>query len=411
MANIEARKNKDGVIVSYRIKVFKGRDSSGKRLKPYTTTFKPDPKWSESKVQKELQKAAILFEKQCKEGLVSDNKQLFGEYAEYVINLKEKNGLLKTTTAKLYRSLLNRIKPAIGFIKIQDLKPQHLNLFYEQLGKNGINLVTKENLSTKTILEYHRLIHTVLKQAVKETLVIYNAADGATPPKHKRKEANYFERKVLRRIRRYTLKFEPLMWQVAILLLMYTGGRRGEVCGLKIDKLNREDCMIHFCNNLLYTSEKGLFDDTLKTEASDRYISIDERLMNKIFELIDLKKQWAIELGDKWHKNDYLLSRPDGQPMRPDTMTWYLKKFSEKYNKIIREKNKTRKIPIEEFPHINPHAFRHSHVSTLLLNGVDPLSASKRVGHASPTTSFNMYGHIMKEADKRAADIFSDVMN
>ena len=103
--------------------------------------------------------------------------------------------------------------------------------------------------------------------------------------------------------------------------------------------------------------------------------------------------------------------RTDGQPMQPDTMTWYLKKFSEKYNKIIREKNKTRKIPIEEFPHINPHAFRHSHVSTLLLNGVDPLSASKRVGHASPTTSFNMYGHIMKEADKRAADVFSEVMN
>lgn len=411
MANIYPRRNKNNEITSFTIRVYRGRGSDGAQLKPYTTTFKPDPKWSEQKAEKEAQRAAILFEKQCKEGFVADNRQSFEDYADYVIEYREKNGLLKATTAKGYRTLLKRIKPAIGYIKLQDLKPQHLNLFYEQLSADGINIVTKKGLSTKTILEYHRCIHMILENAVKEMLVQYNVADRATPPKHKRKEANFFERQTLRRIRRYFLTFEPLVWQVTVLLLMYTGGRRGEVCGLKVDKINREECSIHFCNNLLYTPEKGLFDDTLKTASSDRFVTVEPFVMRKIDQLIELKKEWAKQMGNYWHKNDYLLCRPDGQPMRPDTVTLHLRDFEEKFNKIIEEKNKTRKIKIEPLPHLNPHAFRHTHVSLLLLSGVDPLTASKRVGHASPTTSYTMYGHIMKEADKRAAQIFSNALN
>ena len=84
MANIEARRNKDGKIISYRIKVYKGRDSNGKRLKPYTKTWKIPENWSDSKIQKELNRIATLFEEECKGGLVVDKRQTFSQYAEYV---------------------------------------------------------------------------------------------------------------------------------------------------------------------------------------------------------------------------------------------------------------------------------------------------------------------------------------
>ncbi len=38
MANITARKNEAGEIISYRIRVARGYDSSGKKLKPYEMT-------------------------------------------------------------------------------------------------------------------------------------------------------------------------------------------------------------------------------------------------------------------------------------------------------------------------------------------------------------------------------------
>lgn len=39
MANIQERRNKDGIIISFSIRVFRGRGTDGKQLKPYTTTF------------------------------------------------------------------------------------------------------------------------------------------------------------------------------------------------------------------------------------------------------------------------------------------------------------------------------------------------------------------------------------
>lgn len=42
-------------------------------------------------------------------------------------------------------------------------------------------------------------------------------------------------------------------------------------------------------------------------------------------------------------------------------------------------------------------------------NGVDSISISKRLGHAQPSTTTNIYAHIIEEADKKNADIIADV--
>ena len=171
MANIQERKNKYGKIISYSIRVHKGRDLNGKQLKPYAMTFKVDPTWSERKIQAELKKAVVLFEEQCKYGIVADNKQTFEKYAQYVLELKQRTGVKHRTIVR-YRELLERINPAIGHFKLANLKPQHLNSFYEQLSKDGMNKSTGGKLSNKTIIEHHRLIRTILSQAEKEMLVL-----------------------------------------------------------------------------------------------------------------------------------------------------------------------------------------------------------------------------------------------
>ena len=107
MANIQERKNKEGKIISYSIRVHKGRDANGKQLKPYTMTFKVEPNWSERKIQTELKKAVVLFEEQCKKGLIADNKQTFERYSNYVISLKERTGVKHRTIIR-YKELLKR---------------------------------------------------------------------------------------------------------------------------------------------------------------------------------------------------------------------------------------------------------------------------------------------------------------
>lgn len=54
-----------------------------------------------------------------------------------------------------------------------------------------------------------------------------------------------------------------------------------------------------------------------------------------------------------------------------------------------------------ELPKINPHAFRHSMATTLLANGMDIVGVSRRLGHAKPSTTVNIYAHRVGEGEVR----------
>jgi len=294
MANIRPRKNNEGKITSYQIRVYKGRDKNGKQLKPYTLAWTPEKEWSESKIQKELNKAAILFEEQCNAGGIADKKQTFELYADYVMDLKENVEMKKHRTIKRYKELLERINPAIGHMKIQDIKPQHLNKFYEQLRQPGMNMKTGGKLSDKTIREYHSVIHVILAKADEEMLVQYNAASKATKPKYKKKEANFLDIEDIQRILDCA-RSEPLKWQVALNLLVFTGGRRGEVAGIKIDKINFKENIIDISEALLYASDVGVYVDSTKNEYSKRLLKIPEEI-TKLVKLL-VKELQQMPLG------------------------------------------------------------------------------------------------------------------
>lgn len=407
MANIEARKNKDGKIVSYRIKVYKGRDKSGKKLRPDILTWKVPEGWSENKIQKELNRQATLFEDKCKTGLLVPSRQTFSEYASYAIEQKERNGL-KHQTIILYKSLMKRIDIAIGHIKLTDLRPQHLNNFYEQLAGDNMNLTTGEKLSNKSIIEHHRLIRTILALAEKEMLVQFNAADKATPPKNKRKEAKYLEIEEVKRVFEI-LKTEPIKWRTAITLLAATGCRRGELLGLKWHNVNFIEQQIFINNNILYTKERGIYEDTPKTESSIRYIKLPKETITLLKQYKKFYNEQKFAIGTKWiSEEDFVFTQENGLAMHPDSVTGYCKKLQEKYNKKMEEINETLpKSKKKRKIHLSPHIFRHSQASILIFMKVDPVTVSKRLGHAQVSTTSDIYSHIMKKADEGAAEIIS----
>lgn len=231
MANIQERRDKSGKLISYSIRVHRGRGADGKQLKPYTATFEVSPTWTEKSARKKAETFAATFEKECRAGITSDSRQKFQEYCDYVIGLKEQRGV-KHSTITSYRDLTGRIYPAIGHIKLRDLRADHLNALYLSLSKDGQNKRTGGRLSAKTIREHHRLISTVLEQALKEGLIPYNVANRAELPKVERKAVNYFQPEQIAAIGE-ALEAEPIKWKALTHLLLITGARRGEILGLK----------------------------------------------------------------------------------------------------------------------------------------------------------------------------------
>lgn len=158
MANKQPRYNKDGKLISYSIRVYRGRDADGKMLKPYTTTFKVKDTWSESTAEKKAEAFARDFERDCLEGKATDNRQTFHDYAEYVLREKEKEGVLKKSTLARYRDLTRRIYPEIGAIKLKDLRPQHLTNFYGKLQELGnIDRTAKPKPALSKVVDEKRL--------------------------------------------------------------------------------------------------------------------------------------------------------------------------------------------------------------------------------------------------------------
>lgn len=459
MANIQERRNKDGKLISYSIRIHRGYGPDGKQLKPWTATFEVSPTWTEKSAKKKAEAFAATFEKECREGTTTDSRQKFAEYCDYVIELKENRGVKHSTIVR-YRELTTRIYPAIGHIKLKDLRVDHLNSLYTALSQKGtrkggahaaarIDLAAylKENkltrteiakrsglaastvssivkgqpgsvqtataaatamglklekafsiqeddrpLSAKTVQEHHRLISTVLEQAVKEGLVPFNAASRADLPKVEHREVNYFQPEQVAAIRD-ALEQEPIKWKTLIHLFLITGARRGEILGLKWDKVDFDANRVYICNSILYSPDVGIYESSPKTERSKRFVSLPAETM----QLLRQYKAWQtaerLRLGEYYENQGFVFAQDNGKPMHPDSVTDWLNKFSTRHG----------------LPHINPHAFRHTMASMLYFNGVDSVSISKRLGHAQVSTTANIYAHVMEEADKKSAEILSDI--
>ena len=391
MANIQERRDKSGKLISYSVRVHRGRGSDGKQLKPWTAPFEVSPTWTEKSARKKAEAFAATFEKECREGVTSDSRLKFEEYCNYVIDLKEQRGIKHSTIVR-YKELAVRIYSAIGHIKLKDIRADHLNSLYTALAMSGQNKRTGEGLSAKTILEHHRLISTVLDQAEKEGLVPFNVAAKATLPRINKKEVNYFQPEQVAAIRD-ALEEEPMKWKVLTHIFLITGARRGEILGLKWSAVDFAGNRIHICNNILYSPDVGIYEDTPKTVTSDRWITLPDETIQLLRKYQVWQNTERLRLGEYYQNQNYLFAQDNGSPMHPDSVTDWMNKFSKRH----------------ELPHINPHAFRHTMASMLYFNGVDSVSISKRLGHAQVSTTANIYAHVMEAADRKNADILADV--
>ncbi|MBQ7001512.1 MAG: site-specific integrase [Oscillospiraceae bacterium] len=249
-----------------------------------------------------------------------------------------------------------------------------------------------EPLADKTILAYHRLISIILTQAEKEMLVPYNAAAKATPPKTAKKAPNYFQPETISEILK-ALEAEPLKWQLITHLLLVTGCRRGEIMGLKWDKVDFKNNRVTIDRALIVSPSKGVYESTTKT-SDIRYLNLPAETMVLLKQHKREQLRIQIANGDRWIYTGYVFTQDNGDRMNPDSITAWLNDFSKRHG----------------LPHINPHAFRHTVASVLLANGTDIVTVAAQLGHASANTTENFYAHIIEENKAKASECIADVL-
>lgn len=454
MASIQKIEGKKGI--SYKLVVDLGRDSDGKQIRK-TKTWRPDPSIKKNAIENEALKAAFEFEQSIKQGYVVDDRQTFEQYAAYVLELKERTGL-KHSTIESYKDLLKRINPSIGFMKLQDIRPQHLNRFYAELvtmrNENGKAkpkedirpLIKKTGMTQKGFAQLCGLSVKTIEAAGRGDIISEKNARKIAELLSVKPEKLFLILQDVSPLSNKTILehhrcIHTILTQAEKeMLVPYNAADKatppkvtkpevnyfqpGQIVDI-LEALESEPLKWRVITHLLivtgcrrgeiaglkwknvdFKNNKIRIDSTLlyskdsgiyenATKTGDtRFLKLPSETM----ELLEKYKEYWEDLkkknGDRWIDSGYVFTRDDGSAIFPDSITTWLARFSDRHG----------------LPHINPHAFRHTQASILISKGLDVVTVSKRLGHSRVSTTEDIYSHLIAEADADASDCIADVI-
>lgn len=299
---------------------------------------------------------------------------------------------------------MKRIVPAIGHIKLADLRPLHLNAFYQNLAEPGVNkqgkrdkhgkLAERKPLAPKTILEHHRLISKILNTAVRWELLDRNVAERADPPKVPYREQRCLDEKETKHMLSL-LSAEPIQYRTMITLLVFTGMRRGELCGLEWKDIDFENQTVTICRTSQYIGNKEFITKEPKTRSGIRKLTVGTAVCRLLKTYRTCQALERLKAGDKWVDTDRLFTQWNGMPIYPDTVTDWFAKFLKR----------------NDLPKVTLHSLRHSNATLMIAEGVDIRTVSNRLGHAQASTTLNIYAHALKSRDLDAAEKLDAALN
>ena len=379
--NIQERRNKDGKITSFRIRVFDHRDvTTGKQVFK-TLSVKYDSAKSENWNRKNAEKEGAVFEKSVQEFTATDSCVTFDKYTEYVLKIKAQSGLAKSTIHN-YGYSKRRLAPFIGHIQLKSLSPNALNRAYTEM--------VEADVPSKYVHELHVFVHMVLGMAFKEGIIPRNYASAATPPKGGREPVTAISEKVLAAfLNALYAGTDNYVYQVFFSLMLATGCRIGELCALPWNNVDWDEGRIHINQHFVHDETGRHIEKGCKTTAGERWLYLDDNIMKMLADYYEYYKVEALKYGTKWHigpKAVFSAPLKPGECIGPTTVRSWLKTFLKKNG----------------LPHINPHKFRHTSISLQLQAGISVPDAAKRAGHARPDVTMNLSnGYTLKTTQKR----------
>lgn len=311
------------------------------------------------------------------QNIVSDANTTLSQYATSVFMPRKQITLAEHTRDLWQRCLTLRILPRLGSKPLGEITSGIINDFL--LGCQS------EGLAIGTVRQYYGVLRQLFKMACQlDNAISSDPMLNVPRPRPKpdecvnppvdictESEIAYIEQ---------CLASEPLNWQALIALLIDTGMRIGECCGLywtDVD-LDRKTVTVHA--TLGYTPSRGIYRSLTKNKKS-RTVGISDEVVRILTILLRSRQNC---------KNPYVFTnaKSDG-PMNPQLPYKHLRNFQRKYG----------------IEHLHPHKFRHSFASIAITNGADVASVSAILGHSDQTVTLTRYTCATEQSIQRCSDI------
>lgn len=165
-----------------------------------------------------------------------------------------------------------------------------------------------------------------------------------------------------------------------VLILLKTGLRISELCGLTVQDLDFENHTLNI-NHQLLRNQEGYYIETPKTKCGIRKVPMSEEA-GKAFQRVLKRKKTGKGIVIDGYRN-FLFLNQKGMPMTACYYTSTLRNIVKKYNKYHDE----------PLPKITPHILRHTFCTRLAQKNMNPKNLQYIMGDSSIMITLNLYAH------------------
>ena len=165
-----------------------------------------------------------------------------------------------------------------------------------------------------------------------------------------------------------------------VLILLKTGLRISELCGLTKKDLDFENHAISV-NHQLLKDKDGYYIDEPKTKSGIRKVPMSDETEQAFQRVLKRKQKSNIKEIDGYR--NFLFLNTSGSPVHKQMYETILKRMVQKYNKTHEVK----------LPKITPHTLRHTFCTRLAQKNMNPKNLQYIMGHSNIMLTLNLYAH------------------
>ena len=315
---------------------------------------------------------------------------------------------VKPLTVQQYRSMSEtHIYPALGAVKLKDLKAPQLQRFYNQLAKDGkaarrknqktgkMEIVkTGEPLSAKTIRNIHDIISKALNTAVRQGMINENVSQRCTLPKVIHEEVKPLTEE---QQKEFLAAIQNHDYKNIFTLTMFTGLREGEAVGLTWDCIDFKKRSLKVYRQLQRTPGKwSEWRFAPLKNSKTRTIKLSPFVLQMLEKQKIQQRKDKLAAGELWsgfktieeQETDFVFTDARGEHLNSSVVYENFKKIAAQIG-----------IPAARF-----HDLRHTFAVNSLQCGDDPKTVQEALGHATAAFTLNVYGHVSERMQEEHAN-------
>lgn len=296
-------------------------------------------------------------------------------------------GRWRSTTRAFYQRHLRRILPALGHLRVRDVRRSTVEAFLSDLARTGA--------SRSTVSGVHRTLRALLASAVRDGVLEANPATAMrVPGPGSRAEAAWSAEELVA----FLDAAGKSRWYPLLRFLATTGCRISESAGLTWDRMDLEARTATIDRALVWHNGSHVWSEP-KTRRGRRRVPLDA-------ETAAVLRAWKADQaaerlahgagwGKGWADHDLVFTTPTGAPIDPPGVRKVMRRVA-------------RMAGIDPGRPCSPHVLRHTVATLALTSGKPPTLVADALGH-DPRVLLGTYAHAVEQAG--VADVMAAVID